>query len=136
MAEAVINSLRLIFHENKFADKVIEKTLRQNPRWGARDRRFIAETTYDIVRWKRLYQEVGRARDEDYWKWFAVWIIQHEFQYPDWHEFDGINVRQIRMGLAADFPLSIKESIPDWLDQLGVDELNDRWPSELKALNE
>ena len=143
LAEAVIRTLHSIFQENKYADKVIEKTLKQNPapgarqaRWGARDRRFIAETTYDIVRWKRFYREVSGSQDNDYWTWLAVWIIQHEFQYPQWPEFDSIHLKQIRTRLLADYPRKIKESIPDWLDDLCGAELGGRWEKELHALND
>ena len=61
LARAVIQALEQIFGEEKYADKVIEKVLKQNSKWGARDRRFIAETTYDIVRWYRLIQNITEA---------------------------------------------------------------------------
>jgi 16S rRNA (cytosine967-C5)-methyltransferase len=135
LAEAVFRNLKYIFRDNKYADKVIEKTLKENPRWGARDRRFIAETTYDIVRWKRFYQAVSNSSDDDYWTWLGVWIIQHEFQYPDWEEFASINIKHIRSGLQAEHPRKIKESIPDWMDELCEAALGERWSKELPALN-
>ena len=52
---AVIDALNFIFNEGEYADKVIEKVLRYDTRWGACDRAFNAETTYDIVRCMRLY---------------------------------------------------------------------------------
>ena len=136
LAKAVVASLQLIFEENKYADKVIEKTLKQNAKWGARDRRFIAETTYDIVRWKRLYQEVSRSRDQDYWKWLAVLIIQREFQFPDWPELSAVNIKDVRARLKSDHGTEIRESIPDWLHELGKKELGERWEKELHALND
>ena len=63
---AVIDALNLIFNENEYADKVIEKVLRYDKRWGARDRGFIAETTYDIVRWKRLYAEIAKYSNTEH----------------------------------------------------------------------
>ena len=50
LLQAIVNALIIIFNDGKFADKVIEKTLKENPKFGGRDRRFVAETTYDIVR--------------------------------------------------------------------------------------
>ncbi|HMR16666.1 MAG TPA: RNA methyltransferase, partial [Mariniflexile sp.] len=55
---SVIDGLTLIFNEGHYADKVIQQLLKRDKRWGARDRAFVAETTYDIVRWKRLYAEI------------------------------------------------------------------------------
>ena len=58
---AVIDALNLIFNEEQYADKVIEKVLKYDKRWGARDRGFIAETTYEIVRYQRLYAEIAEV---------------------------------------------------------------------------
>ena len=136
LAEAVVQSLHYIFSENKYADKVIEKTLKQNPKWGARDRRFIAETTYDIVRWKRFYQTISHSNESDYWKWLAVWIIQRDFELTDWNEFKSINKKDVKVKLTEVYPRFIKQSIPDWLDELGKQQLGERWNKELDALNQ
>jgi len=45
----VHQALEAIFVEGQYADKVIERTLKSNPKWGAKDRSFIAETTYEMV---------------------------------------------------------------------------------------
>ena len=74
---AVIDSLNDIFNNHKYADKVIANSLKRDKRWGARDRAFIAETTYEIVRWKRLYSEIAEVKDhfnrENLFKIFCVW---------------------------------------------------------------
>ena len=54
----VIDSIRDIFNEGVYADKAVEKALKRDKRWGSRDRKFVAETIYEIVRWKRLYAEI------------------------------------------------------------------------------
>ena len=61
LVDAVIEGLTFIFNEGQYADKVVEKQLKKDKRWGARDRAFIAETIYDIVRWKRLYAEIAEV---------------------------------------------------------------------------
>ena len=65
IVDAIIRSLHEIFDENKYADKVIERVLKSNPKWGGRDRRFIAETTYDIVRWYRLLKEITPTQERE-----------------------------------------------------------------------
>ena len=55
---AVAQALMSIFQEDRHADKVIELALRNNPKAGSRDRAFIAETTYEVVRFYRLYAEI------------------------------------------------------------------------------
>jgi len=137
-SEAVIQSLRLIFEENRYADKVIEKVLKQNPRWGARDRRFIAETTYDIVRWYRWFRELTQAKGTDFWKLLAAWCILSDIDLPDWEEFQGVSKEDVRdREKRTIYSRKIRESIPDWLDALGEQELGkEKWELELSALNE
>lgn len=134
--QAVIDSLTQIFVENRYADKVIEKVLKQNPKWGARDRRFIAETTYDIVRWHRLLKEVTQAGDHDFWTLLAAWCQWRNIDLPPWEEFklsaDGWRVRWQE----AQHKRAVRESVPDWLDELGERELGAQWGNELAALNE
>jgi 16S rRNA (cytosine967-C5)-methyltransferase len=137
LSEAVIQGLESIFTENRYADKVIEKILKSNPKWGARDRRFIAETIYDIVRWYRLFREISGAEEHDYWKLLGVWCIWNQTEFPDWEEFEGLSRKKIE----ANYELlkenrKVRESIPDWLDELGEKEIGKEWETELTALNE
>ena len=54
MVETIVKSLEEIFLQGYLADKVVSFQLKSNRKLGARDRRFIAEAVYDIVRWWRL----------------------------------------------------------------------------------
>ena len=53
LVQAVVETLQQIFVGGIYADKAVELVLKQNSKWGSRDRRFIAETTYEMVRWWR-----------------------------------------------------------------------------------
>ncbi|MCB0459472.1 MAG: methyltransferase domain-containing protein [Flavobacteriaceae bacterium] len=138
---AVIDSLNYIFNDGQYADKVVERTLKRDSRWGVRDRKFIAETVYDCVRWKRLYNEIAGTKNhftnENLWKIFAVWATLKGISLPDWKQFDGTPVRRIK-GKFDELQNQrvYKESIPDWLDSLGEKELGSQWPKELHALNQ
>lgn len=137
LARAVAQSLEMIFEEGRYADKVIEKVLKQNSKWGARDRRFIAETTYDIVRWYRLLQTLTDTPANDYWSLIGCWCILHNIELPDWEEFRELSPKKINERLEKFRPIRrIHESIPDWLDNLGEQELGSRWDEELHALND
>jgi 16S rRNA (cytosine967-C5)-methyltransferase len=136
-SEAVVQSLDLIFTENRYADKVIEKTLKSNPKWGARDRRFIAETTYDIVRWSRLLKSISDSKADDFWRLLGTWCVLHDIELPRWPEFEGLSERKIKENYnKATTNRKIRESIPDWLDETGERELGHIWDAELRALNE
>ncbi len=138
---ATIDSLHLIFNENKQADKVLKNTLKRDKRWGARDRAFIAETTYDIVRWKRLYAEIAEVRQPfdrpNLFRLFAVWATLNGIAIPDWKQFEDTPTRRIKGRFDELSKIrKYRESIPDWLDELGQKELGKKWDTELAALNE
>ena len=132
---AVIQALDEIFNGDRYADKVIEKVLKQNPKWGSRDRRFIAETTYNIVRWYRLLREL--AASDDLWKIFAAWMRLQNIELPHWTEFSSLTFEGWKEKLHdAQSIRKIRESIPDWMDTLGEKELGNLWDKEIHALNE
>tara|TARA_B110000879_G_scaffold143052_1_gene186036 strand:+ start:8841 stop:10046 length:1206 start_codon:yes stop_codon:yes gene_type:complete len=136
----VIDSLNSIFNEGIYADKAVEFALKKDARWGARDRKFVAETIYEIVRWKRLYNEIAETKDhysrENIWKLFTVWAVLRGIQLPDWKYFENAPERRIKGKFDQVQNIrKIKESIPDWLDELGALELGKTWGQELTALN-
>jgi len=138
---ATIDSLHLIFNENKQADKVLKNTLKRDKRWGARDRGFIAETTYDIVRWKRLYSKIAEVKEPfnraNLFRLFTVWATLKGIQIPDWPQFENTPTRKIK-GKFDEFSKirKYKESVPDWLDDLGQKELGKKWDKEIHSLNQ
>ncbi|MBL4663367.1 MAG: RsmB/NOP family class I SAM-dependent RNA methyltransferase [Flavobacteriaceae bacterium] len=137
---ATIDSLLLIFNEKKQADKVLRNTLKRDKRWGARDRSFIAETTYDIVRWKRLYAEIAEVREPftrpNLFRLFTVWATLKGISIPDWPQFEDTPTRKIKGRFDELSKIrKVRESIPDWLDELGEKELGKKWDKELAALN-
>ena len=138
---AVIDSINLIFNEDKYADKVVEKVLKRDKRWGSRDRKFIAETIYEMVRWKRLYNEIAGTKEhytiENIWKNFTVWAVLKGYDLPDWKQFSGTPTRRIKGRFdELQKDRKFKESIPDWLDEMGKKELGEKWDAEIQALNQ
>ena len=138
---AIIDGLQLIFNENEYADKVVQKLLKRDKRWGSRDRGFIAETLYEIVRYKRLYAEIANVKapyDRDnLWRIFAVWATLKGIRLPDWKYFTDTPTRKIK-GRFDELSKTrkFKESIPDWMDDLGVSELGEAvWTKEIATQN-
>ena len=138
----VVDSIKLIFNEDEYADKVVEKALKRDKRWGARDRKFIAETIYDMVRWKRLYNEIAGSKShyttENVWKNFAVLAVLKGYELPDWNQLQGIPARRIK-GKFDELQKTrvFKESIPDWMDKRCIEELGEKhWSKEIQALNQ
>jgi 16S rRNA (cytosine967-C5)-methyltransferase len=139
---AVIDGLHLIFNEGEYADKVIQQLLKRDKRWGSRDRGFVAETVYSIVRYQRLYAEIADVKapyDRDnLWRIFAVWATLKGIKLPDWKYFTDTPSRKIKGRFDELIKIrKYRESIPDWIDELGVKELGEaEWTKELAMQNE
>ncbi len=149
LVRLVAQNLRAIFQENRYADKVIEQALRSNPKAGSRDRAFIAETTYEVLRYYRLYTEIFGAvpnSELDFWQLIGVHLAFKNVELPDWQEFKKLKSKEFASKIktwqrgivempSSNFPRRIRESIPDWLDEMGESELLDRWDETLYWLN-
>lgn len=139
LVRAVAQALHSVFQENRYADKVIEHTLKQSPKAGSRDRAFIAETTYETVRHYRLYCEVlGKTprSEADFWEIVGVHFIKNGISLPDWREFKSLKTNDLKEKIQQlSQSRKFRESIPDWLDELGSRELGDLWDDTLAALN-
>lgn len=139
LVRAVVQALREIFEDNRYADKVIEYALRQNPKAGSHDRAFIAETIYDIVRYYRLYtHHLGKTphTEENWWQLVGTHFLLQGISLPPWREFEGLAPLPTSKKTEATPARAIRESIPDWLDELGSAELPDRWDITLHHLNQ
>ncbi len=137
---AVIIALKDILLDKKQADTTVSQLLQSTPRWGARDRNFIAENIYNIVRYKRLYEFC--MGDEIFgevslWKMLGIKLLLQNVELPAWKEFQLLNAEEIRARKTeADTIRKIRESIPDWLDELCEKEIGAKWEEEIAALNQ
>jgi 16S rRNA (cytosine967-C5)-methyltransferase len=129
----IINALEEIFSQGQYADKVIQRHLKSQKQWGSRDRKFFAESVYEIVRWERLLAYL--ADDNNFWKiWGAYWLRLGN-ELPNWPELEGLSEAQVHAHQKSDISFAIEQSIPDWLLELGMDELGEDFKSIIVALN-
>ncbi|SHG71519.1 16S rRNA (cytosine967-C5)-methyltransferase [Flavobacterium fluvii] len=137
-----IDALNAIFNEGEYADKVVARSLKKDKRWGSSDRKFVAETIYEIVRWKRLYTEIAEVKEpfdrDNLWRIFSVWAVLRGYPIPDWRQLEGTPERKIKGRFDELSKIrTLKESIPDWMDELGVKELGEKvWAKEITAQNQ
>ncbi|MCC6281395.1 MAG: RNA methyltransferase [Saprospiraceae bacterium] len=139
LVRSVAQALVAIFSENRYADKVIEQTLKSNPKAGSRDRAFIAETTYEVLRYYRYYAEIlGKTPrgESDFWQMIGIHFFLKTGQLPDWQEFKSLKIKEIKaLAEKADAQRSLRESIPEWLDEMAAGQLPDTWDKTLHWLN-
>lgn len=135
----VLEALEMSFGKGLYADKVVERLLRQNKKWGSRDRSFVAEHTYEIVRWWGLLwgllgQEPTTKR-KDLQKLFGVYWLWRGFDLPDWPKFDSIRGLNIQERLNALNGTATLESYAVWFDEEARVQLGSKWDTIAKAMN-
>ena len=134
LALAIIATLTEIFDNNIVAERAVAASFEAHPKWGKRDRAFVAEMVYEIVRWRRLLEFA--AQDDDPWALLAAQLARTGQTLPDWDEFVNFNAPWMRARLQiSEIERAVAQSVPDWIDELGARELGERWPAELAALN-
>ncbi|MGB5822337.1 MAG: methyltransferase domain-containing protein [Saonia sp.] len=139
---AVIDALNLILNEGEYADKVVQKVLKFDKRWGARDRGFIAETTYEMVRYKRLYTQIADVKAPysrpNLFRMFAVWAVLKGIPLPDWKQLEPVPSRKIKGRFDELSKIrKYREALPDWIDELCEKALGEKlWTKEIAMLNQ
>ena len=142
LIDGVLKALKEIFNEGRKADKVIGGVLKSNPKWGARDRAFIAENTYEIVRNWRLIKfcsgiDCKRVSEEkDFLTLISTWLILNHIDLSNYQYLPALPVSKVfeRLALAKN-ERKIKYSVPNWMDDLCSKELGESWEQELNAMH-
>ena len=140
LALGIISCLEMIIKDKKALKSSLKQLLKKNRNWGSRDRRFIGEAVLEIIRWKRKFSEMGKLDpklDRYYWNLLGVWILHKDIPLPDWENFSEINKKSINFKLKPKSKSrAIKQSIPDWLDDLGIKSFGKTiWEKEIESLN-
>ncbi|MBL7842701.1 MAG: methyltransferase domain-containing protein [Cyclobacteriaceae bacterium] len=134
-ADAIIQVLKDVFVHNKYADKALEKAFKALPRMSDDDKAVIAESSYAIIRLYRLLQTVSHS--DSLWKILGAWIVLNNFELDNWKEFGSLNAAAIQQRFEdVKSDRKIRESIPDWLDERGEQELGGKWGALIAALNQ
>lgn len=130
-----------IMNGGKLASLVIKNAFFENKKLGGRDRRFIAETVYEVVRNFRLLANISFGRDYHQGDSVREMIMNYLYLFkPD--DFPQLKEdAEKRTRLRTDYDnykniRKIRESVPDWLDMKGEEELGASWETEISSLNE
>ncbi len=136
LLNGIASSLALIFNENRYSDKVLEKLFKQNKQWGSRDRKFVAESVYDIVRHFSLLTHLAQTKN-NYWFITSVYFVLKNIELPAWPEFKHVNKEQILEeyeNVRSDF--NTFNSYPEELAEVCTSELGkEKWEREALAMN-
>lgn len=137
LIKGITSALFSIFSEEKYADKVVPLLLKANPQWGSRDRRFVAENTYELVRYWRYYWHIlgeEPSTDENaLLRLVGIRLLSLGFTLPEAEAF--IDLRYTEPVLDS-IPHATLSSYPEWLYTRCSTEIGLDWPKEADALNQ
>lgn len=135
LAEAAVQVADAVFREGKVLDHALAAAYARHRKWGKRDRALVAETVFEVVRWRRALAFVADREDTE-----ALCVAQWRrmgLPPPDGWPHPGAGEAEMlaRESALPMQPREVRESIPGWLDELGAREVGDAWDAELTALN-
>lgn len=133
------NAFAEAMQDNKYADKVLERTFKSNKKWGAKDRAFVSEVFYEIIRWKRHFEHFTQKPFEtDYiYHYIVAYLLFHKIPFEAIPDFKTVYIKKIKENFKKPFPsIAVKYSIPDWLQQRFEKELPKSWQKEMEMLNQ
>lgn len=120
LLNTIISALQKIINENTYSDKTLEYIFKTNKKLGKRDRQFIAETTYNIIRNYFLYSYLAGSKNIETILNTYLQNIQNNAALSNHH-----------------LPDKIKLSFNDDLWQEGIQQLgHEKWIKEAMALNQ
>lgn len=134
LVNTLSQALGEIFYSAKHADRVIDKYMRANRKWGSRDRKFFAEGVYEIVRHKRRLEFI--AQSEDIWDLIGAHLVLKGFELPNRMEFDNVDIERVRSRAGYKKDPEVEHSFPDWLSELGRTEFGADWLKLMESLNQ
>ncbi len=148
LVDAVLFGMKEIFIDHRHADQVVDELLKSNKKWGKRDRSFIAENIYDTCRWWSLITFCAGKTDalvqSDMKSIFYTWLIlksihlgnEPSSELPEWVMVEDLTEEMVKEHYAKAVNIrSVIHAIPEWLDKVGVKELNEKWVTELMGQN-
>lgn len=135
----MVQALRDIFAGGFPADKVIQRQMKMNKKWGSGDRRMFAENVYDMVRWwHRLLYAMGEdipAKSDVYEDAVSTWCSLQGMELGKGAPAPSESPARLKEFWNSPPSRAVKESVPEWLDAWGSTELGGRWDEVLPVLN-
>lgn len=136
LLQGIKEALEWIFIGGKKSDQVVPALLKAHPKWGSRDRSFVARNTYEIVRNKRLIlhclDHSGPPDEGILSRMIGAWLI---LKGEDEGFFDVEDPDTIKKRAQVSEP-RLRFSMPDPLNDYMISELGEeRWYKELEAMS-
>jgi 16S rRNA (cytosine967-C5)-methyltransferase len=131
----VVETCAAIIDRNMHADSAIHRLFQEHSQLSQQEKAEIVTAVYDIVRYARWLCALNTSNP-------AGPLAISPSAYETWRLWRGLSLavteadREILARIKQYSALRpLRESIPDWLDEIGQEECGERWEPLLRALN-
>lgn len=140
LSPEICNTIQMIFWEGMYATKAIQQALSTHSAWGEKQRALFSETVYDITRWWRplwYIIDTEPSPEEEYLqKLITIYLVSKKGDFTVLQKKKGFDAAAVLRRIhTIKTSRALRESIPDWLDELGEKELGLRWDMVIASLN-
>ena len=137
--DTVIVCLKSVFEEQNVADKEVAAILKQNKSFGSRDRSIIAETVYDVIRWKLKYEYLAEQLQlTSYKSLLLISLLNRNYSLRN-QEILGVDAANIiQLTKLLEQPITedyIAQSYPKIFYNFCLESIGEKWHSIAVALN-
>jgi len=138
MSKELSDAIVMVFGDDTYVTKAIMSSLKTHKDWSDEKKGLFSDTVYDIVRyWRLLWYLLGKKPSldrNDLRHLISVYIFYKERGVS---KTEIIDYNELVKTLSYTKSVRVlRESIPDWLDRVGINELGKRWDSVIDALNQ
>lgn len=138
--EGVFDAFTAITQKQVPADKALTNVMRKNKMWEDRERQWVSDTLYDLIRRWRLFgtlAETGMHTDKaSLWRLLGVYLIwkgERIGHDPVFEGLDDVRIKE-RLNRYKKIP-ALFHSVTDWLETYGSEQLGEAWEKTITALN-
>ena len=138
----LLSALDSVFNGQNYSNKVIEKLFKENKKLGVRDRQFIAENLYDLVRWWRKVLFCSGLHDSHFaqdrmfseselTKILLAWLSGSGWQEPEF--LDNVDSRFNKIFAEKWNKKSLNPEISHSYSDFFMDKLKENFPDSFDA---
>lgn len=132
-----------VFAYQEYSDKAIQQVFQKRKKWGARDRAFVAENAYEIIRWNKRLRYALELDISDFFKdrardYIPYMLAAHtSLKYGEIPFFLDVKIDNEKVKDRWENPPTpdVEKSLSRWLWEKGYEQLGDRWGLELDSMN-
>lgn len=138
LVDAAVGALTELLPLNQPADRVLSRFFASRPKLGARDRAFIAEAAFGVLRHLRSLEYLAAGRDAR--RLLITWLARHgghnlrEFA-PVCNAEELAWLRNVKAAELTALPAAVRLDLPDWLYARLAECYGDALPTLAAALN-